>query len=71
MPSSALPSPEAAMAAASGRSLHPEAAGRPSEPRNASRPNRPANAGLVFLVLFATYIIGFPTISPIRDRAAI
>lgn len=71
MYASALSSLEAAMSAAAEQSLYLETVVKPSEPQKATRPARLKNIGLVFLILFATYIIGLLTISLIREQAAI
>ncbi|MEM7525943.1 MAG: hypothetical protein AAF360_19750, partial [Pseudomonadota bacterium] len=71
MYSSALTSMEAALATASSQSLFLETVVRPSLPDKATKPNRLQNTGLVFLILFAAYIIGLLTISLIREQAAI
>ncbi len=71
MYSSALSTLETAIASAAEQSLYLETVVRPAAPQNASKPDRLANVALVFLVLFATYIIGLLTISLIREQAAI
>lgn len=68
---SALTSQEAAIAAASEQSLFLETVVRPSLADKASKPERLQNTALVFLVLFAAYIIGLLTLSLIREQAAI
>lgn len=69
--SSALSSLETAIAAASSQSLYLETVVQPNLPENASKPDRLTNTGLVFLILFAAYILGLLTISLIREQAAI
>ena len=71
MYSSALTAKEAALQRAAEQSLYLEVVTRPTEPTKATRPKRLQNTGLVFLVLFATYIIGLLTFSLIREQAAI
>lgn len=71
MYASALSSLETAMSAAAEQSLYLETVVKPSMPEKATRPARLKNIGLVFLILFATYIIGLLTISLIREQAAI
>lgn len=68
---SALQSRQVAIQAASLQSLYLETVVQPSAPQKADKPNRLANTGLVFLVLFAAYIIGMLTVSLIREQAAI
>lgn len=71
MYASALTSLETAIASATEQSLYLETVVRPAVPQVSSKPERLANTGLVFLILFATYIIGLLTISLIREQAAI
>lgn len=71
MYASAITSLEAARASAAGQSLYLETVVQPTVPDKAGKPNRLQNTGLVFLILFATYIIGLLTISLIREQAAI
>ncbi|MGB0505600.1 MAG: hypothetical protein ACPGGK_05335 [Pikeienuella sp.] len=68
---SALQSKQIAIQTASQQSLYLETVVQPSAPQKADKPNRMANTGLVFLVLFAAYIIGMLTVSLIREQAAI
>ena len=68
---SALTSREAALQVAAEQSLFLEVVTQPTLPQKATRPKRLQNTGLVFLVLFATYIIGLLTFSLIREQAAI
>ncbi|MEM8755365.1 MAG: hypothetical protein AAGF90_20565, partial [Pseudomonadota bacterium] len=68
---SALTSQEAAIAAASEQALFLETVVSPSVPAKAAKPERLENTALVFLVLFAAYIIGLLTMSLIREQAAI
>jgi capsular polysaccharide transport system permease protein len=71
MYASAITSLEAARASAAEQSLYLETVVQPTVPDKASKPERAQNTGLVFLVLFAIYIIGLLTISLIREQAAI
>ena len=71
MYSSALTSQEAAVSQAAQQSLFLETVVPPKVPEKAAKPYRLQNTGLVFLILFATYIIGLLTISLIREQAAI
>lgn len=71
MYSSALTAKESALQRAAEQSLYLEVVTQPTEPTKATRPKRLQNTGLVFLVLFASYIIGLLTFSLIREQAAI
>ena len=71
MYNSALTNHQAAIQYASEQSLFLEVVTQPTSPTKATRPKRLQNTGLVFLVLFATYIIGLLTVSLIREQAAI
>lgn len=68
---SAITSLETAIQTAGSQSLYLETVVAPNFPEKASRPDRVTNTALVFLILFATYIIGLLTISVIREQAAI
>lgn len=68
---SAITSLEGAIQTAGAQSLYLETVVAPNFPEKASRPDRVTNTALVFLILFATYIIGLLTISVIREQAAI
>ncbi|MEL6794714.1 MAG: hypothetical protein AAFP78_14735, partial [Pseudomonadota bacterium] len=68
---SALTARESALQYAAEQSLFLEVVTQPTTPTKATRPKRLQNTGLVFLVLFATYIIGLLTFSLIREQAAI
>lgn len=71
MYTSALTSREAALALAAEQSLYLEVVTHPTMPEKATKPERAQNTGLVFLILFATYVIGLLTVSLIREQAAI
>ncbi|MEM7547121.1 MAG: hypothetical protein AAF367_16450 [Pseudomonadota bacterium] len=71
MYASALTSLEAAIASAAEQSLYLETVVQPTQPNKATKPDRLQNTGLVFLILFAAYIVGLLTISLIREQAAI
>lgn len=71
MYSSALSSLETAVATATSQSLYLETVVRPGLPAEATRPKRLTNTALVFLVLFAGYLLAVLTISTIREQAAI
>lgn len=67
----AITSMEVALQSASAQSLYLETVVAPNLSEDASRPDRVTNTALVFLILFAAYIIGLLTISVIREQAAI
>ena len=69
--SAAITSMETALQSASAQSLYLETVVSPNLAEKASRPDRVTNTALVFLILFAAYIIGLLTISVIREQAAI
>ncbi len=71
MYASAITSLETARASAAQQSLYLETVVQPTAPDKASKPERLQNTGLVFLILFAVYIVGLLTISLIREQAAI
>lgn len=71
MYTSALTSREAALALAAEQSLFLEVVTQPTLPDEATKPERAQNTGLVFLILFAAYVIGLLTVSLIREQAAI
>ncbi|MEL7463562.1 MAG: hypothetical protein AAFN79_05820 [Pseudomonadota bacterium] len=68
---SALTARESALQFAAEQSLFLEVVTQPTTPTKATRPKRLQNTGLVFLILFASYIIGLLTFSLIREQAAI
>ncbi|MGB0852008.1 MAG: hypothetical protein ACPGVA_06750 [Pikeienuella sp.] len=68
---SAITSLDQAIQSASAQSLYLETVVAPNLPADPSRPDRVTNTALVFLILFATYILGLLTISVIREQAAI
>lgn len=69
--SAAITSMEMAIQSASAQSLYLETVVAPNLAEDSSRPDRVTSTALVFLILFAAYIIGLLTISVIREQAAI
>lgn len=71
MYASALSSLEAAIAKSAEQSLYLETVVRPAAPQDAALPDRLGTTALVFLLLFAGYIVGVLTVSLVREQAAI